>query len=88
MVVQIHRISDAEILNEVNHGLSQKNKSLPGWLLFDEDGQNIFNQLLQTPEYYLTRCESNILINHKEDLLHYFDPLRHTVAPCRSWSWR
>jgi dimethylhistidine N-methyltransferase len=73
MVAPIHSISDAEIVRAVDHGLSQENKSLPGWLLYDEEGEKIFQRLVQTPEYYLTRCELDILVNHKEDLLRYFD---------------
>jgi L-histidine Nalpha-methyltransferase len=72
-VTPIHYISDAEIISVVDHGLSLENKSLPGRLLFDEEGEKIFQRLLHTPEYYLTSCELDILTTHKEDLLRYFD---------------
>ena len=35
-------------------------KSLPPWLFYDERGSQLFEQITQLPEYYLTRTERSI----------------------------
>jgi L-histidine Nalpha-methyltransferase len=63
---------DDAVAKAVENGLSQKHKSLPSWLLYDETGDVIFQRIMTLPEYYPTRCELEILQNHKADLAYYF----------------
>ena len=57
----ISDIAIAAIEREAVHGLSAKRKRLPPWLLYDERGSLLFEQITSLPEYYLTRKEREIL---------------------------
>lgn len=48
-------------LQDVVHGLTQHPKTLPCKWFYDEKGSILFEQITQTPEYYLTRAESRLL---------------------------
>lgn len=50
----------------VEQGLSASPKHLPGSLFYDEVGDKLFQQITRLPEYYLTRCEYEILNFNKE----------------------
>ena len=41
-------------------GLTASPKSLPPWLFYDDAGSQLFEQITQLPEYYLTRTEREI----------------------------
>jgi len=54
--------SDAgEAGSDVIRGLSQAPKSLPSRYLYDDRGSQLFEQICELPEYYLTRTEAQIL---------------------------
>ena len=57
--------------HDVQQGLDSKLKYIPSTYLYDEDGSRIFQEIMDMPEYYLTDCETEILKNHKEDILSY-----------------
>ena len=46
---------------DVRHGLSQTPKTLPPQYFYDAQGSELFEQICQLPEYYLTRTEASIL---------------------------
>jgi dimethylhistidine N-methyltransferase len=71
-LVHTHTIAYHEISKAVAEGLSTDPKVLPSWLFYNEAGDRLFQQIMELPEYYPTRCEYEILKNHKEDLLRYF----------------
>lgn len=50
----------------VEEGLSASPKRLPGALFYDEVGDKLFQQITRLPEYYLTRCEYEILNFNKQ----------------------
>lgn len=56
----------------VADGLSQNPKRLPGWLFYDEKGDELFQSIMKMPGYYLTRCEYEILDVYKDNLLQLF----------------
>ena len=56
---------DQAVADAVLQGLSQAPKSLPSWLFYDETGDKLFQQIMRMPEYYPTRCEYDILQQHK-----------------------
>lgn len=60
------------IAEVVSQGLGAKQKTLPSWLFYDENGDRIFQQIMRIPEYYPTRCEYDILQHYKDDLLKHF----------------
>lgn len=49
---------------EVLEGLSKPGKTLPCKYLYDEEGSDLFAQICQTDEYYLTRTELSIMQKH------------------------
>jgi dimethylhistidine N-methyltransferase len=61
----------AQVLEAVDKGLSGKNKALPSWLLYDHNGDRIFQTIMHLPEYYLTRCEYEIFETHKNSIYSY-----------------
>ena len=50
-------------------GLSKAQKSLPPWLFYDEAGSQLFEQITEVPEYYLTRTERAIFSDHARTIL-------------------
>ncbi|UCD36708.1 MAG: L-histidine N(alpha)-methyltransferase [Fidelibacterota bacterium] len=58
----------------VRHGLSQPPKTLPPILFYDERGSELFEQICQLPEYYLTRTEQQILDCYAADMAQVCDP--------------
>jgi len=51
----------AEMLSEVLEVLRQEQKSLPSKYFYDERGSNLFEEICELDEYYLTRTELNIM---------------------------
>lgn len=49
------------LYEEVLAGLRKTNKELPGTLLYDERGSQLFDRICEQPEYYLTRTELGIM---------------------------
>lgn len=47
--------------NEVKKGLTNKKKFLLPQYFYDESGSELFEQISEQPEYYLTRTEASIL---------------------------
>jgi L-histidine N-alpha-methyltransferase len=52
---------DATVAAAVRRGLSSRPKSLPPYLLYDARGSELYEQITDLPEYYLTRAERGIL---------------------------
>ena len=65
-------IRNQEVAEAVLKGLSAEPKTLPSWLFYDETGDRLFQEIMRMPEYYPTRCEYDILQQHKEKLLKHF----------------
>jgi len=55
---------DTELLEIVQHGLGLKPKRLPSWLFYDARGSELFEQICEQPEYYLTRSEIALMDEH------------------------
>jgi L-histidine Nalpha-methyltransferase len=53
---------------DVLQGLARKPKSLPCKYFYDEVGSRLFQRITELPEYYLSRCEFEILRNHGPEL--------------------
>lgn len=58
----------ASFLEDVLHGLSQPNKSLPCKYLYDERGSELFEKICDLEEYYPTRTELAIMHAHVEEM--------------------
>lgn len=58
-----------QFARDVMHGLSDKPKYLSSKYFYDQKGDKLFQQIMELDEYYLTRCEYEILQNHKAEIL-------------------
>ncbi len=57
-----------QFANHVKDGLSAPQKFLSSRYLYDDEGSRLFEQIMQLPEYYLTRCEHQILQTKAEKI--------------------
>jgi dimethylhistidine N-methyltransferase len=56
----------------VHQGLTANPKHLPSRYIYDERGDALFQEIMNLPQYYLTRCEKQILEEHGERISAYF----------------
>jgi L-histidine Nalpha-methyltransferase len=68
-VVASHPRVRSPIADDVHRGLSAKAKSLPAYLLYDEEGSRLYERITELPEYYPTRTERGILERHAADIV-------------------
>jgi dimethylhistidine N-methyltransferase len=54
---------------DVIRGLDRPQKELPAKYLYDERGSQLFDQICELEEYYLTRCELSILRSHAQAIV-------------------
>src|SRR5579862_9245655 len=60
---------DDRIASAVRDGLSGFPKKLPPWLFYDRVGSRLFDEITERPEYYLTRTERGILVDHATKMI-------------------
>jgi len=53
---------------DVTKGLTQTAKSLPARYFYDDRGSELFEQICELPEYYLTRTEMSILLQYAGEI--------------------
>ncbi len=58
--------------SDVHRGLSSTPKYLPSKYFYNAQGDALFQQIMQLPEYYLTRCEFEIFSQQKAEILRLF----------------
>ena len=63
-----HHESIAEVVLE---GLSQDQKRLPCRFFYDEVGSQLFEQICDLPEYYLTRTEEDVLLQFSREIIQH-----------------
>ena len=44
-------------------------KTLPPWLFYDDEGSRLFEDITLLPEYYLTRTERGLFVDHADDIV-------------------
>ena len=54
--------------SDVLVGLSKFPKELPSRYFYDEKGSRLFQKITELPEYYLTKCENEILNTQKNKI--------------------
>lgn len=65
-------IVNKEFAEDVRQGLTAAQKYLPSKYLYNKRGDEIFQEIMAMPEYYLTRAEYEIFATHKAALLEKF----------------
>nr|WP_294858496.1 L-histidine N(alpha)-methyltransferase [uncultured Fluviicola sp.] len=58
---------------DVLFGLSQTPKQIPSKYFYDKRGDELFVQIMNMPEYYLTRAEMEIFQQQSKDIISSFD---------------
>ena len=53
---------------DVSQGLSRSSKSLTSKYFYDAEGSRLFERITELDEYYLTRCEAEILDTHAAEI--------------------
>ncbi len=61
-----------QFAHDVLEGLNSTPKTLPSKYFYDKKGDELFRQIMELDEYYLTRCEYEIFQTCKDDLLKVF----------------
>jgi dimethylhistidine N-methyltransferase len=61
-----------EFADDVDKGLSSQEKYLQCKYIYDDYGSELFKKIMTLPEYYLTRCEIEILEKEKDRLANIF----------------
>jgi len=56
------------VLDSALAGLTAPQKTLPPWLFYDQRGSELFEQITELPEYYLTRTERSILAQYAPEI--------------------
>ena len=59
---------DHEFTQAVIKGLSKERKRLPSWLIFDDRGSEIFEEIVGLKNYHPAVCEFEILHTHKQTI--------------------
>jgi L-histidine N-alpha-methyltransferase len=65
---------EALLRRDVREGLTATPKTLPSIYFYDDHGSDLFDQITELPEYYLTRLEAEILEEHADKLISRFCP--------------
>jgi L-histidine Nalpha-methyltransferase len=60
--------ADHEFAQTVFEGLSKERKRLPSWLIFDDRGSEIFQEIVELENYHPAVCEFEILNAHKQTI--------------------
>ncbi len=60
---------DEQLARTVRNGLGSRPKTLPPWLFYDGAGSELFEQITELPEYYLTRTERAIFESHANEMV-------------------
>ncbi|MHA6202911.1 L-histidine N(alpha)-methyltransferase [Dyella soli] len=58
----------SDLMEIVQRGLRARPKRLPSWLFYDERGSALFEAICKQPEYYLTRCEIDLMTAHAGEM--------------------
>src|SRR5438309_346430 len=64
----------SSFVRDVLAGLSARPKRLSPKYFYDETGAQLFEQITALPEYYLTRCELELLRERARDMARFFPP--------------
>ncbi|HEY8118840.1 MAG TPA: L-histidine N(alpha)-methyltransferase [Methylophilaceae bacterium] len=73
--------TSATFADEVEHGLTQKPKSLPCKWFYDDAGSRLFEKITKTAEYYPTRVETRLLLDLVDELANFIPHLDVVVEP-------
>ncbi|MCF6331122.1 MAG: L-histidine N(alpha)-methyltransferase [Sulfurimonas sp.] len=59
---------DKKFAKDIKKGLTSKNKFIPDRQYYDEKGSEFFQELMSSPDYYVTDCELEIFESYKTEI--------------------
>lgn len=62
-----------QFAKDIENGLNNTPKSIPSKYFYDEIGDDLFIKIMNLPEYYLTRCETEIFESKTDEIISQFD---------------
>ena len=65
---------ESDFCQDVVDGLSRSDKSIPSKYFYDQTGSQLFDQICELEEYYLTRCEAEIMTRHAHEMAEAIGP--------------
>lgn len=65
--------ANRQLATDVTKGLGAEPKYLPSKYFYDAAGDKLFQQIMQCPDYYLTRAETEVFLNNKKELFERFN---------------
>ena len=68
------RAEFVEMMIDVKNGLSSTPKTLPCKYFYDEKGSDLFQNICDLPEYYLTRTETSLLTSIASEIAQLIGP--------------
>ena len=71
---KLQLLTNDAIALDVYHGLSAEPKRLPSKLFYDGPGSQLFEEITELPEYYLTRTERSIFESYAGEILRQAGP--------------
>ncbi len=66
------KATDSFFMKDVLKGLSAYPKHLPSKYFYDDQGDKLFQQIMEMPTYYLTNCEFEVLSIYQNELRTHF----------------
>ena len=66
--------SQGEFLDDVLSGLSERPRSLPCKYFYDDQGSELFDQICELDQYYVTRTELSIMREYAEEMAAQIGP--------------
>ncbi len=73
---ELKKIVDNTFEREILEGLTSYPKYISSKFFYDKKGDELFQKIMELPEYYLTRLEHQILKDNKVEIVKSFDPSR------------
>src|ERR1700691_794461 len=71
--VELEHLATADeretLTREVRRGLIARPRSLSPWMFYDREGSCLFERITTLPEYYPTRTERAILVEHADAIV-------------------
>ncbi|MEO0442260.1 MAG: L-histidine N(alpha)-methyltransferase [Pseudomonadota bacterium] len=77
----IDNTMDQDFLDDVIGGLSKSQKTLPCKYFYDEKGSQLFEQICETPEYYVTRTERQLYRHYAAEMAEYIGDKALIIEP-------
>jgi L-histidine N-alpha-methyltransferase len=59
----------ATMIREIRAGLARTPRSIPPKYFYDDEGSRLFDAICELPEYYLTRAERGLLVDHAQAIV-------------------